>query len=99
MLNENRYRETVDAIHEFKINYMEEDIEAYADLFETIGTVINNKLSTREMVYYFDFFSELILGHKPKYAISVPKDERIRTQLRIMEETPKLANALNDEEK
>ena len=40
-----------------------------------------------------------ILGKKPKYAVSVPKTERISVQMRVMEEIPETKGKLSIEEK
>ena len=94
-----RYEELKYIFNEKKISISDSDMKLYASMFDIISIFVHGKLTTWELVESFDFLSDLLMGKKPQYAVSIPKSERIRIQLRMMEELPQTAGKLTEEEK
>ncbi len=99
MINEEIYEELKDIFAEYDISLTDTDILLYADLFEIISYFTHNKLDTYEIFLVYDFLTDLLAGKHPQIMVSVSKEDRIRAQLRIMEEFPLTAGKLDDEEK
>ena len=99
MISETRFNETKDMFNKSTATLSDDKIALYADMFEIIGSYIHNKLTTAEIVNTYTFLRELILGKLPKLAVAVKKDDRIRVQLRIMEEIRLIKDKLTDDEK
>lgn len=99
MISQSRYESIKREFTERNVEMPDEYIRLNANMFEFIAKFTNNKLSDSEMLDAFDYLSDVILGNKPEVAIMVPKDERIRIQLRLMETLPQTAGKLTPEEK
>lgn len=99
MINTLRYQDVKKIFEKNKVALAEADIRLYADMFEIIAQLTNGKLTNEEMFSSFDFLSNLILGKEVRYAPVVRKEDRIRIQLRMMEELPELSGKLTEDEK
>lgn len=99
ILNRQRYQILKDLFYQNKINLSDEEIAIYSNVFEIISQFIHNKLSTEELFVVYDYLSDVLQGKKTEIAVSVPKSERIRTQVRLMEEIPETSNKLTLDEK
>lgn len=108
MLSEQRYKEVKAVFQKQNATILAEgvevppteiDIRLNADLFEVIGHFTHNKLTTEEMFNAFDFLNDVLQYKKAKYAMPVGKNDKIRVQMRIMEELPETAGKLTMAEK
>ena len=77
----------------------ESDTKIYANVFEVIAYFVNNKLTDEEMFLAYDFLSDFLLNKKVEYNVFVSKEDRIRAQVRVMEEIPETAGKLTMKEK
>ncbi len=81
------------------ITMSDNDTQLHANMFDGISSLTHDKMSTQEMFEAFCFLRDPILNKNPKYAVRVLQTERIRAQLRMMEELPQTAGKLTPEEK
>jgi hypothetical protein len=84
---------------ENNVDLNETNIMYYGKAFMIISSLLHDKLSVSEIFEAYDYLSDLVLENKPQFAAFVPKNERIRVQMRAMEELPQTAGRLTREEK
>ena len=99
LINENRYEVTKQLFEKHNIDMPESDTKIYANVFEVIAYFVNNKLTDEEMFLAYDFLSDFLLNKKVEYNVFVSKEDRIRAQVRVMEEIPETAGKLTMKEK
>lgn len=99
LINEKRYEITKQLFEKHNIDMSESDTRIYANVFEVIAYFVNNKLTDEEMLTAFDFLADFLLNEKVEYCVYVSKEDRIRAQVRVMEEIPETAGKLTLEEK
>ena len=100
MISEKRYLSVKQLFKELGFdNLTDHEIELYADMFEIIAEFTHNKLSDREMITAYDILVDTADGRNFKFAVDVPKADRIKVQLRLMEELPETAGKLTLDEK
>lgn len=79
-------------------NLPESDYFLYGNLFEIIANLISYKVDNQTMVDAFDELSDLILGKIPSFMAFVPEEQRLKIQIRYMNENG-ILQELTDEEK
>ena len=99
LINGNRYEVTKQLFEKHNIDMPESDTKIYANVFEVIAYFVNNKLTDEEMFLAYDFLSDFLLNKKVEYNVFVSKEDRIRAQVRVMEEIPETAGKLTMKEK
>lgn len=99
IISQTRYESIKQLFIANEIDMSDREIGIYANVFEIISYFVNGKLTDEEMFMAYDFLSDLIVDKLPKYAVHVPKEDRIRAQVRFLEELPYTAGKLTDEEK
>ena len=68
------------------------------NMYETIARGISYKMSFKEIALVFDPLNELLKGNIPRFAAIINRDQRIKVQIRYMNENGLCPN-LTDEEK
>ena len=81
------------------IELSEEEISAYADMFDVIYEFVHYKLSIDDLFSAYDFLGDVITGREPEFAIAVPKEDIIAVQVRALEYIGETAGVLSLEEK
>lgn len=101
MLSKQRHDEILTYLQSNHIEMPEEDIPLNADLFEIMGQLTGNKLSTAEMIDSYDRFTNILQGLEPKVAVHVAKADRIKTVISLIESAhfPTLNGRLTEQEK
>lgn len=99
LINEKRYEITKQIFDKHNIDMPEYDTKLYANVFEVISYFVNNKLTDEEIFTAYDFLSDFLLNKKVEYNVFVSKEDRIRAQVRVMEEIPETAGKLTMKEK
>ena len=99
MLNIERYRSIASIFKTRGIRLSDEDVVLYADAFEIIASLLNNKLADEEMVRIVDFLGDMITAKSPHGIARVPKDERLRVQYPLMEKIKAIKGRLTPKEK
>ena len=68
------------------ISLSDNDIALYSNAFEIISQFVNNKLTNEEIFAVYDLLSDVVKNQRPDIVSYVPKEDRIRVQVRLMEE-------------
>lgn len=99
MINVERYH-SIDAIFKsLGIRLSDIDVILYADAFEIIAVLLNDKLTNEEMVRVVDFLGDVITGKVPAVAAHVPKNERLMVQYPLMDKMAATKGKLTSTEK
>lgn len=81
------------------ISLSDNDIALYSNAFEIISQFVNNKLTNEEIFAVYDLLSDVVKNQRPDIVSYVPKEDRIRVQVRLMEELKETKGKLNSDEK
>ena len=98
IISEARLKEAQVFFRDFP-NLSPNDIILYANFAEIVDIFTNHKLNTDMILKSYDVLSDLILNKRPDIMAFVPKEDRIRAQVGLMDTMPPIANELNMEEK
>ncbi len=99
MLNTKRYNSIKQIMQENGICLEESDLCLYADMFEIIASLTGNKLSDLEMFQIYDILSDAITNKRQDLVEYVAKQDRIKVQLKLMEELSQTKGKLTIAEK
>lgn len=99
VLNVECLRETELLFRKYGISLPKEGVEIYSNVFEICSRFVEEKLSTEEILRTYDLLSDVMKGDRPDIAANVPKEDRIRIAMRLMEELDDTKGKLTSEEK
>ncbi len=99
IINKQRFEEIKPIFEEHNINLSRNDIAIYSNVFEIISKFVHQKLTNQEIFVVYDLLSDVVKNNRPDIIAHVPKEERIRVQIRLMEELPETKGKLDLEEK
>ncbi len=99
ILNTQRFDAIKILFKQKNINLSIHEIEIYSNVFEIISQFVHGKLSNEEILAVYDLLSDVIKNARPDIAVHVPREDRIRVQVRLMEELPETKGKLDEEEK
>lgn len=95
-ISETRLKEAQVFFRDFP-NLSPDEVILYANFAEIVDIFTNHKLDTRTIFEVYDFLSDVIHNKKPNIRF-VPKEDRIRAQVGLMDTMPQTAK-LNIEER
>lgn len=99
IINKQRLEEVKLIFKQHGVNLSSNDIAIYSNVFEIISLFIHQKLTNQEIFVVYDLLSDVVKNNRPDIIVHVPKDERIRAQVRLMEELPETKGKLDLDEK
>lgn len=99
IINYKRYEGVKSLFSLHGIELSEKDIALYANVFEIISQFVNGKLTDEEIMTAYDFLSDVVMNRRPDIAIDVPLEDRIRVQVKLMEQMAETKGKLDPEEK
>ena len=76
-----------------------DDVIIYSNVFEIISQFVHYKLTDEEIFVVYDLLSGVVKNERPDIVAYVSKEDRIRVQVRLMEEIPETRGKLDLEEK
>lgn len=99
IINQQRFDEIKLLFEKNSINLSSDDIAIYSNVFEIISQFVHEKLTNQEIFVVYDVLSDVVKNNRPDIIAHVSKDDRIRAQVRLMEELPETKGKLELEEK
>lgn len=99
LLNEKRYFETKELMIKKNVILSDNEYKIYSNVFEIISIFTNGKLTTEEIFIVYDILSDAILNQRPDLVAFVSKEDRIKVQVRLLEELPETKGKLSLDEK
>lgn len=99
ILNTQRFEKLKTIFKERNINLSLNDISIYSNVFEIISQFVHHKLTDEEILGVYDLLSDVIKNDRPDIVAHVSKNDRIRVQVRLMEELPETKGKLDLDEK
>ncbi len=99
ILNTQRFEELKIIFEQNNINLSINDVVLYSNVFEIISQFVHQKLTNEEIFVVYDLLSDVVKNDRPDIVSHVSKDDRIRVQVRLMEELPETKGKLDLEEK
>ncbi len=99
ILNTQRFEKLKILFKENNIDLSINDIIIYSNVFEIISQFVHNKLTDEEIFVVYDLLSDVVKNDRPDIIAYVPKNDRIRVQVRLMEELDETKGKLSLDEK
>ena len=99
VINKERYEKVVELFCSKNVNLSDNEIKIYSNVFEIISQFTHNKLTNEEIFAVYDLLSDVITNNRPDIVSHVSKEDRIRVQVKLMEELEETKGKLNLEEK
>ena len=99
IINKQRFEEIKLIFEQHNISLSLDDIAIYSNVFEIISQFVHEKLTNQEIFVVYDLLSDVVKNKRPDIIAHVPKVDRIRVQVRLMEELPETKGKLDLEEK
>lgn len=99
ILNTQRFETLKIIFKNYNIDLSLNDVAIYSNVFEIISQFVHNKLSNEEIFAVYDLLSDVVKNDRPDIVAHVSKEDRIRVQVRLMEELPETKGKLDLEEK
>lgn len=99
ILNSQRFEKLKLLFEEKNKNLSLNDITIYSNVFEIISQFVHNKLTDEEIFVVYDLLSDVVKNDRPDIIAHVPQKDRIRVQVRLMEELTETKGKLDLDEK
>ena len=99
IINQQRFEEVKLIFEQHNVNLSPDDVAIYSNVFEIISQFVHHKLTNQEIFTVYDLLSDVVKNNRPDIIAHVPKGDRIRVQVRLMEEMPETKGKLDLEEK
>ena len=99
ILNTERFETLKNMFAQNNIDLTENDIAIYSNVFEIISQFVHHKLTNEEIFVVYDLLSDVVKNDRPDIIAHVSREDRIRVQVRLMEELPETKGKLDLEEK
>lgn len=99
VLSPKRFDEVNKLLREEGFSLSEENLQCLSNVFEIVSTFVHGKLSNKEILHAYDLLSDVMKNDRPDIVAYVPKEDRIRVAVRLMEELPETRGKLTLDEK